>query len=57
MNIAKFFKNSFFYRIPLVAASGPGTIEIQICDLEIMLSVYKSNMIIMSFQRKRNVDI
>ena len=54
----KIFKNNFFYRTPLAAASAPGVIQMQICDLEIMLSVVnKSNMTIMSFQLKGNVNI
>ena len=35
----------------------PGVIKMKTCDFEFMLSVYKSNITIMSFQRKRNVDV
>ena len=36
-----------------MASAAPGVIR----DLEIMLSIYKLNMTIMSFQHKRNVGI
>ena len=49
----KIFKNSFFHRTSLMASAAPGVIR----DLEIMLSIYKLNMTIMSFQHKMNVDI
>ena len=32
-------------------------IQIEICNTDIMLSVYKSNMTIMPFQQKRNTDV
>ena len=32
-------------------------IQIEICNTDIMLSVYKSNMTIMPFQQKRNIDV
>ena len=57
VHIAKFLRTAFFYRTPLVAVSSTGVIQMKIWDLKIMLSFYKSNMTIMSFQRKRNVDI
>ena len=53
MNTVKVLRTAFFYEIPLVSSAASGLIR----GLEIMLSVYKLNMTIMSFQRKRNVDI
>ena len=32
-------------------------IQMEICNTDIMLSVYKSNMTIMPFQQKRNIDV
>ena len=46
-----------FYEIPQVAAYLFGVIQMQICDLKILLSVYKSNMTIMSIHGRRNADI
>ena len=35
----------------------PSVIQIEVCHLKLMPDVYKSNMIIMLFHRKRNIDV
>ena len=57
LRYCEIFKKSFFYRTPLVAASTPDVIQMYLCDIYIMLSIYKSNMTVMSLQRKKNADI